>query len=81
MFDLYHAIIILGTCEMPSMNSDIISWSYNSTRRLMILFWCNESPDEVFSAMCNEEGIWSPNPANDSILLCNNSYSSYHSMF
>ena len=47
---------------MPSLDSDVISWRYNSTLEgSVIQFWCNESPDEVLTAVCSEDGAWSLN--------------------
>ena len=55
-------VISVGTCGNPSVNSDVISWRYNSTSQAaMILFWCNEFPDEVLTAECDEDGNWSFN--------------------
>lgn len=53
---------LIGTCGVSSLDSDVISWRYNSTLEgSVIQFWCNESPDQVFTAECNEDGIWSLN--------------------
>ena len=54
--------ILVGICAMPSLDSDVISWRYNLTsKRSVIHFWCNESPDQVLIAVCSEDGIWSLN--------------------
>ena len=75
---IFGLILNAADCGVPIVDSSA-SVIYNSTLEgSLLVFWCEQFPDDVFTALCHKNGSWSPNPAHN---ICSSSLLSGISKF